>query len=84
MPTPAHLILDVLEGPDHKLVRPLQCIIVGTSKRVTEEAQRTHYALIVSYIRNEGEDRIYERARVAFLTTDELLPPQDERYIRIQ
>jgi hypothetical protein len=84
VPTPAHLILDVPEGPDHRLVRPLQCIIVGTSKRVTDDAQRTHYALIVSYVRKEGEDKIYERAGVAFLTTGELLPPQDERYIRIQ
>jgi hypothetical protein len=84
VPTPARLIFDVPEAPDRRLVRPLQCVIVGKSKRLTGDGQRTHYALIVSYLRKEEGVEIYERAGVAFLTTSEILPEQDTNYARIQ
>jgi hypothetical protein len=84
VPTPARLILDVPEARDRRLVRPLRCVVVGKSQRVTGDGQRTHYALIVSYLRKEEGVEIYERAGVAFLNTAEILPEQDKKYVRIQ
>jgi len=79
--TPEWLILD---EPGRILPKPLKCIIIGKKIKQTEEGQRTHYAMIISFLCVDGGVEIYERAGVAYLATAEILPEQDKKYVRIR
>lgn len=74
----------ILDDPERKLAKPLKCVILGRSISQAKDGQRTHYALIISFLRVEKETEIYERAGVAYLSTAEILPEQDKKYVRIQ
>ena len=74
----------ILDDPERKLAKPLKCVILGRSITKAKDGQRTHYALIISFLSVEKETEIYERAGVAYLSTAEILPEQDKKYVRIQ
>jgi hypothetical protein len=74
----------IQDEADRILARPLKCVIVGKSIKETKDKQRTHYELIVSFLRVEQGLEIYERAGVAYLATGEIVPEQEKKYVRMR
>jgi hypothetical protein len=74
----------IWDDPNRKLARPLKCIIIGKSVKERVDGQRTHYAMIVSFIGVEEGVEIYERAGVAYLVTEEIESEGDKKYVRIR
>jgi hypothetical protein len=79
--TPEWLILD---EPERILAKPLKCVIIGRRIKQAVDGQRTHYAMVISFLSVEEGVEIYERAGVAYLGTAEILPEQDKKYVRIR
>jgi hypothetical protein len=74
----------ILDEPHRELARPLECVIVGKSKTLTND-QQTYYALIVHALRKEdGELDIYERVGVAYLKMKEIRLDQSGKCVRIR